>query len=91
MKKFAISGQNPHIGTDTEIRYWYPLDRGKVVPVSIKVVPVPIHQKGIGTGTEQESTGTEASNNPIFVPLTMLSLVFVHRLFRDPNKGLMAF
>ena len=33
--------------------------------------------------------GTGASSNPVFIPLALLSLVFVHRLFRDPNKGLM--
>ena len=43
MAKFAISGQNPHIGTDTESGYQYLLNRGKVVPVPIKVVSVPIH------------------------------------------------
>ena len=32
----------------------------------------------IGTGTEQGGTGTGALNNPVFVPLTQLSLVFVH-------------
>ena len=46
------------------------------------VVPVPIGQR-------QSGTGTGASNNPVFVPFAPLSLVFVHRLFRDPNKGLM--
>ena len=44
MEKSAIFGQNPHIGTGIESGYRYPLDRGKVVPVPIKVVPVPIHQ-----------------------------------------------
>ena len=58
---------------------------------------VPIVHRGIGTGTKCWRTGTHspgsigtgASSNPIFVPLALLSLVFVHRLFRDPNKGLM--
>ena len=43
--KSAIFRQNPHIGTSIESGYQYPLDRGKVVPVSIKVVLVSIHQK----------------------------------------------
>ena len=53
----------------------------------------------VGTGTpspvkdwyryHQSGTTTRASSNPVFVPLALLSLVFVHRLFRDPNKGLM--
>ena len=51
-------------------------------------VPVPIHQRGIGTGIEQGGTGTGASSNPVFVPLALLSLIFVHRLFSDPNKDL---
>ena len=61
-----------------------------LVPVPKVGVPVPIHQRGIGTGTgtEQGGTGTGASDNPVFVPLALLSLVFIHRLFRDPNKGL---
>ena len=43
MEKSAIYGQNPQFGTDTKKGwYWYPLDRGKVVPVLIKVVPVPM-------------------------------------------------
>ena len=50
---------------------------------------IPIHQRGIGTDIEQGGTCTGASNNPVFVPLSLLSLVFVHRLFRDPNKGLL--
>ena len=47
MEKSAISGQNPHIGTGTKSGYRYPLDKGKVVPVSIKVVPVPIPSEGL--------------------------------------------
>ena len=50
-----------------------------------KWVPVPMGQRQSGTGIDQSGTGTDASNNPIFVPLALLSLVFVHRLFRDPN------
>ena len=52
---------------------------------------VPIVQRGFGTGTDQSGTDTDASSNPIFVPLALFSLVFVHRLFRDLNKGLMGF
>ena len=54
-----------------------------------KWVPVPIVQRGIGIGTEQGGTGTDAPNNPIFAYFAHLSLIFVHRLFRDLNKGLM--
>ena len=72
MEKSAISRQNLHIGTGTKSGYRYPLDRGKVVPVPIKVVSVPMLPATL-----------------FYVPLALLSLVFVHRLFRDPNKGLM--
>ena len=78
MTKFSISGQNPHIGIGTKSGYRYPLDRGKVVPVLIKVVPVPIHQKRVGTGTDQSGTDTDASSNPDFCTLALLSPKFVH-------------
>ena len=48
-----------------------------------------IGTKSWGIGIEQGGTSTGASSNPVFVPLALLSLVFVHRCFRDPNKGLM--
>ena len=67
-----------------------------------KVVPVPIMQrsgtgttqsgtgthwqKRIGTSTGPSGTGTDASSNPIFACYVLLSPIFVHRLFRDPNK-----
>ena len=54
-----------------------------------KWVLVPIRQRQSGSGTDQSGTGTGTSSNPVFVPLALFSLVFVHRLFRDPNKGLM--
>ena len=52
------------------------------VSVPKVVVSVPIEQR-------QSGTGTDASSNPVFVPLALLSLIFLHRLFRDPTKGLM--
>ena len=52
------------------------------VPVPKVVVSVPIGQR-------QSGIGTDASSNPIFVPLALLNFIFVHRLFKDPNKGLM--
>ena len=57
--------------------------------IGTKIWPIPIGQRQSGTGTDQSGTGTGASRNPVFAPLALLSLVFVHRLFRDPNKGLM--
>ena len=60
------------------------------------MVPVPVvsgtgtHlQNRVGTGTYQSGTGTDASNSLDFCTLALLSLIFVHRLFRDPNKLLM--
>ena len=80
MAKSAISGQNPQLGTSTKKgSYRYPLDRGKVVPLLIKVVPVPIHQKRVGTGTDQSGIGTDASSSPGFYTLALLSPKFVHR------------
>ena len=43
-------------------------------------------QEGTGTGTGPSGTGIDVSCNPIFACYTTLSPVFVHRLFRDPNK-----
>ena len=80
MAKYAISGQNPQFGTDTKKGwYWYTLDRGKVVPVLIKVVPVPIHQKRVGTGTDESGTDTDASSILDFCTLALSSPKFVHR------------
>ena len=79
MTKSAISGQNLQFGTGTKKGwYWYPLDRGKVIPVLIKVVPVPIHQKRAGTGIDQSGIIIEASSNPDFCTLALLSPKFVH-------------
>ena len=39
-----------------------------------------------GTDTSQSCTGTTASCKPIFACYVILSPVFVHRLFTDPNK-----
>ena len=43
-------------------------------------------QCGTSTGTSQSGTGITASCNPVFACYAILSLVFVHRLFRDSNK-----
>ena len=54
-----------------ELVHWYRYRkyRAELVPVPKVGVPVPIHQRGIGTGTEIGGIGTRASSNPIFVPL----------------------
>ena len=83
-EKSAISGQNLQFGTGTTTGtkkewYQYPLDRGKVVSLLIKVAPVPIHQKRAGTDTNQSGTGTDASSSPDFYTLALLSPKFVHR------------
>ena len=73
MEKSTIYGQNPQFGTCTKKGWYrYPLDRDKVVLVSTKVVPVPIHQKRVGTDTD-------ASSSPDFCTLALLSPKFVHR------------
>ena len=78
MAKFAISGQNPQSDIGTKKGwYQYPLDRGKVVSV-------PIHQKRVGTGTNQSGTGTDVFNSPDFRTLALLSPEFVHRYYRNP-------
>ena len=49
--------------------------------VSVLVVSV--------TGTHLQNrvgTGTDASSSPDFCTLALLSPIFVHQLFRDPNK-----
>ena len=58
--------------------YRYPWDRGKVVPISIKVVPVPTHQKRVGVSTDQSGIGTDASSSLDFFTLALLSSKFVH-------------
>ena len=80
MEKSAIFLQNLQFGTGTKKGwYWYPLDRGKVVPALIKVVLVPIHQKRVGIGTDQSGTGTDTSSHPDFCTFALLSPKFVHR------------
>ena len=103
MAKSTIFWAEPASGTGTKSWYRYPLCKGEVVLVPLKVIPVPINRRGLlpvpvvsGTGThlqnrtctgiDQSSTGTDASSNTVFVSLALLSLVFIHRLFRDPNK-----
>ena len=43
-------------------------------------------QNRVGTGTDQSGTGTDASSSLDFCTLALLSPIFVHQLFRDPNK-----
>ena len=68
----------PFLGK-TRILLQVPMDRDQVVPVPVVS----------GTGTHLQNrvgTGTDASNSPDFCTLPLLSPIFVHRLFRDPNK-----
>ena len=65
--------------------YRYPLCRGEVVPVPLKVVPIPIGSVGL----------VPVPVKVVLVPLLpttlflhifeSLSPVFIHRMFRDPN------
>ena len=67
MEKSAISRQNLQFGTGTKKGWYrYPLDRGKVVPV-------PIHQKRVGFGTDQSGTDIDASSSLDFCTLALLS------------------
>ena len=80
MVKSAISGQNPQFSTGIKKEWYrYPLDRGKVESVLIKVASIPIHQKRAGTGTNQSGTGSDAFNSPDLWTLALLSPKFVHR------------
>ena len=63
-----------------------PIDRRGLVPVPVVSGTGTHLQKRTGTGIDQSGTDTDASNNTVFVSLALLSLVFVHRLFRDHNK-----
>ena len=78
--------ENWHFWAEPAIRYWY--QKGVVlVPIrqrqsgtgTIKVVSVPIHQKRVGTITDQRGTCTDASSNLDFYILALLSPKFVHR------------
>ena len=62
------------------------MEKYVIVGHILRVVPVPIGQRQSGTGTDQSGTDIGASSNPVFVPLALLSLVFVHREFKDINK-----
>ena len=44
-----------------------------------QMVPVPIHQKRVGTGTDQSGTGIDASSSPNFCIRALLSPKFVHQ------------
>ena len=76
MTKSTISGRNPHIGTGTKSGYGYPLYRGELVPVPLVGVPVPIHQRGNGTGTEQGGCRYQSFQQPCFcTPCTIKSRI----------------
>ena len=83
MVKSVISGQMvPKVGTDTQSWYRYPLYKGDLVSVPKIWVSVPIHSEGLVPVPMLPAT-------LIFISLALLSLVFIHRLFRDLNKGFM--
>ena len=79
MSKSTITGQTPRIGTGTRSWYWYPWCRGEVVLVPIDsegLVPVPV--KAVPVPLLPTTLFLH-----IFVPL---SPIFVHQLFKNPNK-----
>ena len=73
-------------GTDT---HWQKRTGIGTSPSGIGTGPSGIGTGPSGTSTGPSGTGTDASNNLVFAYYAPLSLVFVHLLFRDPNKGLM--
>ena len=88
MAKSAMFGVEPVGGTGTKEWYRYPLCRRQVVPVPLKVLPVPIGSRVLVSVL----VPIQVVPVPMF-PATLflhvmqfLSPVFVHRLFRDPNK-----
>ena len=79
MEKSAIFGQNSRIGTGDQKWVPVPMDRNQVVPVPVVS----------GTGTHLQNrvgTSTDVSSSLDFSTLALLSLIFVHQLFRDINK-----
>ena len=73
-------------GTSTESGYRYPLDRGKVVPVPIKMVQVPTHQKGLVPVPIKVVAVLMLPTTFDFCTLALLSPKFVHRKYKNPNK-----
>ena len=63
-----------------------PMDRDQVVPVPVVSGTGTHLQNRVGTSINQSGIGTDASNSLKFWTLALLSPIFVHRLFRDPNK-----
>ena len=86
MAKSAIFWAEPVSGTGTKEWCRYPLCRRQVVSVALKVVPVPIGSRVLVPALVQVVPGTDAFCNSIFACYALLSPVFVHRLFKDPNK-----
>ena len=79
MAKSAISGQNSRIGIGDQKWVPVPMDKNQMVPVPVVS----------GTDTHLQNrvgTSADASSSLDFSTLALLSLIFVHRLFRDPNK-----
>ena len=78
-------------------REWYrcqklvlpvPICRGKIVLIQIKVVSVPLTKTGLVPVPIQVVPVPLLPTTLIFWYSYIVKLIFVHRLFRDPNRGL---
>ena len=89
MPKSDSSGQKSHIGTGTKKWYRYPRCSGQVVPVPLKLVPIPIDSKGLVPVPVKVVPVPQLPAALILHIFAPLSFVFVYRLVRDPKKRLM--
>ena len=85
MPKSDIFWAKPASGNGTKEWYQYPLSRGEVVPVPLKVVLVPIGSVGLVPVPIKVVSVPLLPATLLLHIFTPLSPVFVHRLFRDPN------
>ena len=83
-EKLVRNGKICHFWVEPALWYryqkWVPVPIGQRQVVLVpKVSGTDTHsQKGVSTGTDQSGIGTDASSNLVFVPLALLSLVFVY-------------
>ena len=89
MPKSDFSGQKSRIGTGTKKWYRYSRCSGQVVPVPLKLVPVPIDSKGLVPVPVKVVSVSQLLAALFLHIFASLSFVFVYRLFRDPKKRLM--
>ena len=79
MPKSCIFGQKPVGGTGTRMQW--------AIGIGTTQTGTGTDWQWItGTGTGQSGTGTTTSSSPVLTYFCTVSLVFIHRLFRDPKK-----